>query len=51
MKKISGGVLQLNFMRRSLNQILLEEQKDKKKVKEENPVYPTVLRADEEPIP
>jgi hypothetical protein len=51
LKRISGGVLQLNFMRKSFNQIVSSERKDKKKVNEQNRIYPTVLQADDDPVP
>lgn len=51
LKKISGGVMQLNFMRKSYNQLVLAEKKTKKPVIETTKVYPTVLKADDEPVP
>jgi hypothetical protein len=50
LKRISGGTMQLNFMRRSLNKVTSTEQKKKPAVSDEKRVFPTVLRGDEEPV-
>lgn len=51
-KNISEGVLQLNFMRRSLNVRISEERKKtKKQPSDSKRVYPTVLGPADEAIP
>jgi hypothetical protein len=49
-KRISKGVLQLNFMRKTHNQIIAKEKKKKQQIDQTNQIYPTVLKPDDDPI-
>lgn len=51
LKKLSGAVLQLGFMRRSLNRLTSIERKNQKKVEDPCRVYPTVLSSNDDPVP
>lgn len=50
--RLSSGVLQMNFMKRTFNQVQTQKKRfeAKRRRKEEIKVFPTVLRFDEDPV-
>lgn len=51
LKRLSTSTLQLNFMRRTNNQLISIERKKQKRIEDPHRVYPTVLNSEEDPVP